>query len=59
MNLVEFTKLAPLLTGQSSDPVVAENWIVDVEKAFALGQTTEESKLPLAEFQLKEKAHDW
>ena len=55
---MEFTKLAPPFTGQSYDPVVAENWIVDVEKAFAAGQMIEEAKLPMAEFQLKEKAHD-
>ena len=30
-----------------------------MEKAFAVGQTVEEAKLPMAEFQLKEKAHDW
>ena len=56
---MEFTKLTPPFTGQSSDPLMAKTWIVEVEKVFSAGHTKEGSKLPLEEFQLKAKAHDW
>ena len=54
-----FIKLAPPFTEESFDPAVAENWIIEVEKAFSTCQTPEELKMPLTEFQLKERAHDW
>ena len=59
VKLLEFIKLAPPFTGESPDPAIAENWIVEVEKAFSACQTPEELKMPLAEFQLKARAHDW
>ena len=59
LRLPEFTKLAPQFTGQSPDPMVAENWVNEVEKTFKAFEVPEASKLSLAEFQLKERANDW
>ena len=59
VKLPDFIKLAPPFTGKSTDPAAAEIWVNEVEKAFSAGNVPDESKMPLAEFQLKEHAHDW
>ena len=59
LRLPDFTKLAPQFTGQSPDPMVAENWVNEVEKTFKAFEVPEASKMALAEFQLKEQANDW
>ena len=55
----EFAKLAPEFDGKSLDPVVAENWITEMEKTFKAFNVSETMKMPLAEFQLKTTANDW
>ena len=57
--MTEFSKIAPQFNGRSSDPADAEYWINEVEKAFKAGQILYDMKVPLAEFQLKERANDW
>ena len=59
LRLPDFTKLAPQFTGQSPDPMVAENWVNEVEKTFKAFEVPEASKMSLAEFQLKERGNDW
>ena len=59
LRLTEFTKIAPQFNGRSSDPANAEYWINEVEKAFKAGQIPDDMKVPLVEFQLKERANDW
>ena len=59
LKLTEFTKIVPQFNGRSSDPADAEYWINEVEKAFRVGQIPEDMKVPLAEFQLKERVNDW
>ena len=54
LRLPDFAKLAPQFTGQSPDPMVAENWVNEVEKTFKAFEVPETSKMALAEFQLKE-----
>ena len=59
LRLTEFTKIVPQFNGRSSNPADAEYWINEVEKAFRVGQIPDDMKVPLAEFQLKERANDW
>ena len=58
MRMPDFIKLALSFKGKYSDPVVAEDWIREVEKAFLVCQTLEDLELSLAEFQLKELANN-
>ena len=48
--MTEFTKIAPQFNGRSSNPVDAEYWINEVEKAFRVGQIPDDMKVLLAEF---------
>jgi len=59
VRLPEFAKLAPVFDGKSSDPVVAENWVTEMEKTFKAFSMPEAMKMPLAEFQMKDTANDW
>ena len=59
VRLPEFAKLAPEFDGKSPDPVVAENWVIEIEKTFKASNVSEAMKMPLAEFQLKDTANDW
>ena len=53
-----FAKLASQFTGQSPDPMVAENWISEIEKPFKAFDILDASKMPLVEYLLKESAND-
>ena len=59
INLPEFTKLALPFTRKATDLVVVENWVNKVEKTFLAFEVPEASRMPLAEYQLKESANDW
>lgn len=45
-----FIKLALPFPGKSTDPAIAESWIIEVEKAFSVCQMPEEFKMPFAKF---------
>ena len=51
--------MAPEFNGKSSHLVVAENWVMEMEKSFKPFEVLEVMKMPLAKFQLKETANDW
>ena len=55
----EFAKIAPEFNGKSSDLVVAENWVTEVEKSFRAFNVSEAMKMSLVEFQLKDTTNDW
>ncbi|OMO92561.1 Retrotransposon gag protein [Corchorus capsularis] len=57
--LTDFVKLAPPFVGSSIDPLDAEKWIKDIEKAFAAQAVSDEQKIPFASYQLKGAASDW
>ena len=59
LKLHEFTKLASKFNGRSSDPADAEFWMNEIEKAFRASETPEDMKVPLLEYQLKERVNDW
>ena len=59
IGLPEFSKLAPQFHGKSTDPLDAEFWVTEVEKAFSGCRITDENKMALAEYQLKLDANDW
>ena len=56
--LPEFAKLALQFTGKLTNLADAEYWMNETEKAFGAGDISEDMKVPLAEFQLKERAND-
>ena len=55
----KFARLAQDFTGQSSNPVVVENWVMEMGKAFSAFEVLERMKMPLAKYQLKETTNDW
>ncbi|OMO58913.1 reverse transcriptase [Corchorus capsularis] len=57
--LTDFVKLAPPFKGSSIDPLDAEKWIKEIEKAFAAQAVSDEQKIPFASYQLKGVASDW
>ena len=59
VRLPEFVNLTPDFTGKALDPVIAENWIKEMEKAFKAFAVTDDMKMSLAEYKLKETANDW
>ena len=59
VRLPEFAKLAPDFNGRSPDPVVAENWVTEMEKSFKAFNVSEAMKMLLAKFQLQTTTNDW
>ena len=59
VKLHEFVKLVPEFNGQKVDPVAAESWIEEIEKAFVACDVPEDRKLGLAVYQLKKDAYNW
>ncbi|OMO55593.1 reverse transcriptase [Corchorus capsularis] len=57
--LTDFVKLAPPFEGSSIDPLDAEKWIKEIERAFAAQAVSDEQKIPFASYQLKGAASDW
>ena len=45
--------------GDKTDPMAAKSWIIELEKAFDMGQVAEERKLSLAVFLLKRDGYNW
>jgi len=59
IKLPEFAKLVHEFMGDKADPMGAESWIIELEKAFDIGQVAEERKLSLAVFLLKKDGYNW
>ena len=59
VKLPEFAKLMHEFHGDKTDPMAAESWIIELEKAFDMGQVAEERKLSLAVFLLKKDGYNW
>ena len=59
IRLPKFANLAPTFSGKSSNPIVDENCVMEIEKSFKAFDVPEAMKMPLAEFQLKETINDW
>ncbi|GKV41955.1 hypothetical protein SLEP1_g49421 [Rubroshorea leprosula] len=57
--LTDFVKLTKPFDGSSTDLVVAEDWIDDIEKAFKGKGVLEEQKVPFAAYMLKGDANNW
>ena len=59
VKLPEFAKLVHDFSRDKKDPMVAKSWIMELEKAFDMGQVAEERKLSLAVFLLKKDGYNW
>ena len=57
--LTKFVKLVKPFDGSSTDPIKAEEWIEEIEKAYKAQGVMEEQKVPFAAFLLKGTANDW
>ena len=57
--LTDFVKLVKPFDSSSTDPMDAEKWIQEVEKAFKAQGVTEEQKIPFSTCLLQGAANDW
>ena len=59
VKLPEFAKLVREFHGDKTNPMAAESWIIELEKAFDMGQVADDRKLSLAIFLLKKDGYNW
>ena len=59
MVVKQFRDLCPPDFDGSPNPLVAENWILELEKIFLLTDVSETQKVVCASFMLKEGASHW
>ena len=55
----EFVKMVPKFHGSKTDPTAVESWIEELEKSFEICDISDEKKVSLAVYQLKEDAYNW
>uniref|UniRef100_A0A2N9FDG8 RNA-directed DNA polymerase n=1 Tax=Fagus sylvatica TaxID=28930 RepID=A0A2N9FDG8_FAGSY len=58
-NMTEFKRLTPPSFEGSTEPLVAEKWLTEMEKAFRVLRCTEEEKVNYATYMLQGDAYDW
>ena len=58
-NISEFKKLAPPAFKGTTEPLEADNWIMEMEKAFAVQECLDEEKIRYAVYLLQEEAYNW
>lgn len=55
----DFHRLKPPTFGGTTDPLMIENWIIDMEKCFDIVKCSNTEKVAYATFMLREGAFDW
>ena len=58
-NIVEFKKLAPPAFKGTIEPQEADNWIMEMEKAFAVQECHDEEKIRYTAYLLQGEAYNW
>uniref|UniRef100_A0A2N9EHF1 Integrase catalytic domain-containing protein n=1 Tax=Fagus sylvatica TaxID=28930 RepID=A0A2N9EHF1_FAGSY len=58
-NMTEFKRLTPPSFEGSTEPLVAEKWLTEMEKAFRVLKCAEEEKVNYATYMLQGDAYDW
>ena len=58
-NISEFKKLAPPVFKGTIEPLEADNWIMEMEKAFAVQECLDEEKIQYAAYLLQGEAYNW
>ena len=58
-NIVEFKKLAPPAFKGTIEPLEADNWIMKMEKAFAVQECHDEEKIRYTAYLLQGEAYNW
>ena len=58
-NIVEFKKLAPPAFKGTIEPEEADNWIMEMEKAFAVQECHDEEKICFTAYLLQGEAYNW
>jgi hypothetical protein len=58
-NMAEFKRLTPPSFEGSTEPLVAEKWLTEMEKAFKVLKCAEEEKVNYATYMLQGDAYDW
>ena len=58
-NIVEFKKLAPPAFKGTIKPLEADNWIMEMEKAFAVQECHDEEKIRYTAYLLQGEAYNW
>ncbi|KAL5570134.1 hypothetical protein UlMin_026709 [Ulmus minor] len=57
--LSEFKRLTPPTFEGATDPLKAEKWVTEMEKAFLVVRCTDVEKVDYAAYMLQEDAYDW
>ena len=55
----EFKKLSPPSFEGTTDPMIAEHWITEMEKVFIYMRCPEEEKVDYVMYMLKDRAYGW
>ena len=58
-NIVEFKKLAPPAFKGTIEPLEADNWIMEMEKAFAVQEYYDDEKIRYTAYLLQGEAYNW
>ena len=59
LGIEQFKKLSPPSFGGEPDPMVAEQWMMRMEKIFDVLNCPDDKKVPLATFMLEGEAEHW
>jgi hypothetical protein len=57
--MTEFKKLTPPSFEGSTEPLVADKWLIEMENAFRMLKSAEEEKVNYATYMLQGDAYDW
>ena len=58
-NIVEFKKLAPPAFRGTIEQIEADNWIMEMEKAFAVPECHDDEKIHYTANLLQDEAYNW
>ena len=58
-NMTKFKRLTPPSFEGSTEPLVAEKWLTEMDKVFRVLRCTEEEKVNYATYMLQGDAYDW
>ena len=58
-NMTEFKRLSPLSFEGPTKPLVAEKWLIEMEKAFRVLRCAKEENVSYATYMLQGDAYDW
>ncbi|XP_038983061.1 uncharacterized protein LOC120110985 [Phoenix dactylifera] len=58
-NIAEFKRLAPLAFKETTKPLEVDNWLTEMEKAFAVLRCQDDEKILFASYMMQGEAFNW